>query len=126
MTAASAWVGEAGHVKLAALAEAAVITAVLGGLAGPAEAIAPGAHAQAVPAHARAMTVPTPPCHSVVFPAGATGSWVIPGGGVDVLSNGPADEGTDAACSTSLSRINGQAVGREGQWVELINRLYPT
>jgi hypothetical protein len=113
-------------VKLAALAEAAVITAVLGGLAGPAEAIAPGAHAQAVPAHALAMTVPTPACHSVVFPAGATESWVIPGGGVDVLSNGPADEGTDAACSTSLSRINGQAVGREWQWVELINRLYLT
>jgi hypothetical protein len=119
--------GEAGYVKLAVLAELAVVTVVFAGLAGPAEV--PGAQAQTVqaqtvPAQARAVTVPTPACHGVVFPASATGSWVIPGGGVDVLSNGPADEGTDAACSASLSRINGQAVGREWQWVELINRLY--
>jgi hypothetical protein len=116
--------GEAGYVKLAVLAELAIVTVVFAGPAGPAEMIAPGVQAQTVSAHALAVTVPTPACHSVVFPASATGAWVIPGGGVDVLSNGPADEGTQAACSGSLSRINGQAVGREWQWVELINRLY--
>ena len=108
-------------MKLAA--HAAVVTVLL---AAPAAVIAACASGQVIIAQELAITVPTSACHDVVFPASAAGSWVIPGGGVNVFSNGPADEGTGAVCSASLSRSNGQEAGLEWQCAELINRLYLT
>jgi hypothetical protein len=54
-------------------------------------------------------------------------TWVIPGGGVDVYSNG-SDEGTGTDCvhPVTTSAVNGEPTGEEWQCVELINRLYLT
>jgi fibronectin type III domain protein len=71
-----------------------------------------------------AVQIATPACGDVEFPAAATGSWVIPGGGVNVFSNGSADEGTGSDCATGQSTVNGVPAGEKWQCPELINRLY--
>lgn len=85
-----------------------------------------GASAAEVSVRAAAYEVPTPGCHGVLFPSAASGSWVIPGGGVDVYSNGPNQEGTGADCSPATSSVKGVTAGEEWQCVEFINRLYLT
>jgi len=54
---------------------------------------------------------------------------VIPGGGVDVFSNDPKDEGTGADCvprPKRISYVDGVTAGGKWQCVEFINRLYLT
>jgi hypothetical protein len=79
----------------------------------------------AKPQSASVGQISTPACGTAEFPTSATGSWVIPGGGVDVFSNGPADEGTGNSCGgNTLSTVGGVVAGYEWQCVEFINRLY--
>jgi hypothetical protein len=87
------------------------------------------AAAQPSRAEAASYEVPTPGCGDPEFPtstpAWGSGSWVIPGGGVDVYSNSPTFEGSTADCAGTNS-MNGIETGEEWQCMELINRLYMT
>ena len=78
------------------------------------------------PAAHPAVQIGTPACGDLEFPTAATGSWVILGGGVNVNSNGSADEGTDGDCASGQSMVNGVPAGEEWQCPEFINRLYLT
>jgi hypothetical protein len=127
--------GHAGRFRhiLTALVLAAGLAGVPAGLsvasAPPAAAAAGGVSAAASAAAARAsanVEISTPKCGVVEFGTSATGSWVIPGGGVDVFSNGPSKEGTGSDCTTSTSKVGGVVAGQEWQCVEFVNRLYLT
>lgn len=72
------------------------------------------------------ITIPTPACGLPEFPLAATGSWVIPGGGVPVYSNGPTDEGGGADCASGFNMVGGVKSGEKWQCAEFINRLYLT
>jgi hypothetical protein len=87
-------------------------------------AVASVAHTNTYPSVSRVVT--TPACGDVLFPTATSGSWMIPGGGVDVYSNGATDEGTDSDCSAQTSSVNGVTAGEEWQCVEFVNRLYLT
>jgi hypothetical protein len=72
------------------------------------------------------VQIATPACGVSEFPTSATGSWVIPGGGVDVFSNSATDEGSGGDCATGTSSVYEVPAGQEWQCVEFINRLYLT
>jgi hypothetical protein len=75
---------------------------------------------------ASAVEISTPGCGVTEFPTSSTGSWAIPGGGVNVFSNGSSHEGTGVDCTSGTSTVNGKAAGEKWQCVEFINRLYLT
>ena len=70
--------------------------------------------------------IPTPRCGSQLFPGITSGGWRIPGGGVPVYSNGPADEGTGSDCTSGSFVVNSHRTGEKYQCVEFVNRLYLT
>ena len=72
------------------------------------------------------VQISTPACGDLEFPTASTGSWVIPGGGVDVFSNGPSDEGTGSDCVHGQSIVNKVDAGEMWQCPEFVNRLYLT
>ncbi len=99
------------------------IVAALGVNCGTLALASPAIHTSS---HPRLAQVSTPACGDVLFPTATNGSWTIPGGGVDVYSNGATDEGTDSDCSMQTSSVNGVTAGDEWQCVEFVNRLYLT
>ena len=73
------------------------------------------------------VQVPTPPCGRVLFPSTAAGSWLVPGGGVNVFSNGPTHEGTGVDCVSvpnDRSSVGNVLAGYKWQCPELVNRFY--
>ena len=72
----------------------------------------------------RNITISTPACGSIEFPSASTGSWVIPGGGVPIYSNGLLYEGSGTSCAKGQSQVGSQFAGYKWQCSELVNRLY--